>query len=85
MDIRLLRASDNVPMIGNVAGLDSESVTVTGNDGEHRRFLIGDGTYCRGYNGMRIPLEEIPDRLHIGDLVIVASENGSARVIRPQH
>jgi hypothetical protein len=85
MDIRLLRASDNVPTVGTVAGVDQTSVTVAGNDGKNDRFLFEDGTYCRSYNGVRIPIENIPRTLKIGDPVIVASENGRARVIRPQH
>jgi hypothetical protein len=49
------------------------------------RFLLDEGTFCRGLDGKKAPLADTPGRLHAGDEVIVASENAYAKVIRPPH
>ena len=54
-------------------------------DGRTGRFLLNEATYCRGIDGIKIPLAQIPDYLHPGAEVIVANDNGCARVIRPPH
>lgn len=85
LDIRVMGASGNVPMIGQIFAVESRSITVRADDGRTRSFTFDEETYCRGLDGKKVPLAEIASRLKQGDEVIVASEDGRAKVIRPPH
>jgi len=85
LDIRFVPASGNVPTVGKVSAVDDGSVTVTDEAGESRRFVLDADTWCRNYDSLKIPLEKIPAFLAVGSPVVVASEAGRAKVIRPQH
>jgi hypothetical protein len=85
MDIRLMRASDKLPAIGSVTAVDEKAITVTGKDGKTERFLFDEKTYCRSYGGIKpAALNDIPKLAGVGAKVIVSSERGVARLIRPQ-
>ena len=85
IDIRVMPASGKTPLIGTVSAVAPNAIEVEAEDGRKGRFLLDEGTFCRGLDGKKVPLADIPGRLHAGDEVIVASENGYAKVIRPPH
>lgn len=85
MDIRVMPASGDVPLIGQLTAIDSSSVSAQGDDGRIATFVIDEHTYCRGLDGKKVPLVEIPTKFNVGDDVIIASRQGRATVVRPQH
>ena len=85
MDIRLMAASDNLPMIGTVSGVDTRSITVRNDAGRSESYRFDGGTYCRSFNNEEAKtFDEIAGFFPPGSKVIVSSENGMARLIRPQ-
>lgn len=89
MDFRGMKKSEHIPTIGKVAAIDACAITVTADDGVPKTFRIDEDTFCRIYRerltGMPLELEEIPQRVKVGDPVYVASDHGTAIFIRPQH
>lgn len=89
MDIRVMRKSENVPVVGTVAGVEADAITISGDDGRRQTFRLTGNTFCRvlrgAQTGMPLDLTEIPKVLKVGDPVFVASDNGIATFIRPQH
>lgn len=85
MDLRAVRASENVPTVGHIAAVGPDSVTVKTDNGSMKTFKVDADSYCRSYDGVKIPLAEIQARLKVGSSVIVGAENGVAKVVRPQH
>jgi len=89
MDIRGMRRSDNVPVVGTVAAVDASALAVDAEDGSHHVFRLDETTYCRiargRLSGMPLDLGEISLLLKVGDPVYVASNRGTATFIRPQH
>lgn len=85
MDIRLMGASGHTPIIGTLTALSSSSVSVIGDDGRTGKFTVDADTYCRGIDGKKVPLEEIPQRMKAGDRVIVAFVGERSTLIRPPH
>lgn len=85
MDIRVMPASGATPIVGKLAAISSSAVSVIGDDGRRGDFIVDPDTYCRGIDGMKVALEDIPSRFKAGDPVIVASRDGRATVIRPPH
>ncbi len=85
MDIRVMPASGDVPIVGRITAVQADAVSVRGDDGRSGTFRLDDQTYCRGLDGKKVPLAEIPSRLHAGDEVILAARDGRAAVIRPPH
>lgn len=85
LDIRVMPASGDIPFIGKVAGFDSRSITLSKENGLTAVFTLDEDTLCRGLDGLRLPLDQIPGFLQIGATLIVASEDGRALVVRPPH
>ncbi|WP_082341004.1 phytanoyl-CoA dioxygenase family protein [Pseudomonas sp. MIACH] len=85
MDIRIMGASGHTPIIGTLTALSSSSVSVVGDDGRTGTFVVDTQTYCRGIDGKKVPLDEIPQRMKAGDSAIVAFSDGHATLIRPPH
>lgn len=89
MDIRGMRKSDNVPVIGDVTAVDGCAIAVRDDAGTEHVFRINEDTFCRIYRGRLsgVPLElhEIPELVKVGAPVYVAAQNGTATFIRPQH
>ena len=49
-----------------------------------RSFRLDAETRCRDYLGVKkISYTELPDKLPVGTAVIVAAENGLAKMVRP--
>ena len=85
MDIRVMAASGNTPIIGRVTSITQDRVAVLGEDGRNGTFALDESTYCRGIDGKKVPLSEIPARFQAGDEVILASREGRATIMRPPH
>jgi hypothetical protein len=85
MDIRVMGASGDIPLVGRITSISSNAVSVRGDDGRCGRFAVDADTYCRGIDGKKVPLDEIPLHVQVGDEAIVAARNGRATLIRPPH
>ncbi|REG58418.1 phytanoyl-CoA dioxygenase PhyH [Paraburkholderia sp. BL6669N2] len=85
MDIRVMAASGDTPIIGNITSLTSREVAVQGGHGRSGTFAFDEYTYCRGIDGRKVPLDEIPSHFHEGDEVILAARDGRVTVLRPPH
>ena len=84
LDLRVVRASDNVPTLGTITAMVGDTVTVRRDDGALRSFRLDADTRCRDYSGVKkISYTELPDNLPVGTAVIVAAENGLAKMVRP--
>jgi ectoine hydroxylase-related dioxygenase (phytanoyl-CoA dioxygenase family) len=85
MDVRLMAAADKLPVVGSVAAVDTRSIAVRDASGKITALNFDTRTYCRDFGNIApATLQEIPQRFGIGARVIVSSENGMARLIRPQ-
>lgn len=88
-DVRVMRKSDNVPMVGKIRAIDRNAVTVASDEGEEKTFRLSEDTFCRitrgRLSGMPLALDEITQYVKIGDPVYVASNDGVATFMRPQH
>jgi ectoine hydroxylase-related dioxygenase (phytanoyl-CoA dioxygenase family) len=89
MDIRGMKKSANVPMIGKVAAIDANAVTLVAEDGKERTFRLSEDSFCRIWRGKLTgdPLKfaEIPQLIKVGDPVYVAYERENVVFMRPQH
>jgi hypothetical protein len=89
MDIRGMKKSGNVPMIGKVAAIDENAVTLIADDGQVRTFRLTEDSFCRIWRGALTgtPLKqaEIPKLINVGDPMYVAYERGNVLFMRPQH
>jgi hypothetical protein len=84
MDIRVMPASGHVPVVGNLAAITTEHVTIANHDGRSVTLVLDENTYCRGNTGARIPLLEMVARLKTGDAMMASEKNGRALLLRPQ-
>ena len=89
MDIRGMKKSENIPVVGKVAAIDRCAIAVDDNEGKQHTFRIDEDTYCRIYRekltGIPLELDEIPRLVKVGAPVYVAADHGTAVFIRPQH
>lgn len=85
MDMRVMPASGATPIVGKLTAISSAAVSVVGDDGRLGDFIIDQETYCRGLDGRKVALAEIPLIFKAGDQAIVASKGARATVIRPPH
>ena len=91
MDIRGMKKSDNVPMIGTVVAIDENAITIADphNGGQQTFRRLNEDTFCRIFrarlSGMPLQLAEISPLGELGDPVYVALNRGTATFIRPQH
>jgi hypothetical protein len=85
MDIRLMAASDELPAVGKVADIDASSITVRTDSGSSQRYGFDGSTYCRTNDSRNVgEHDEISRWFPVGSDVIVSSEKGMARLIRPR-
>jgi hypothetical protein len=85
MDIRVMGASENTPIVGRLTGVEPGVATIAGDDGRGGRFRIDAATYRRGLDGKEIALADVPQRFKPGDEVILAADRDHAVTLRPQH
>ena len=89
MDIRGMKKSENVPMLGKVAAIDENAVTLVDDQGRSRTFRLTEDSFCRIWRGALTgtPLrkEEVPRLIKVGDPMYIAYERGNVVFMRPQH
>jgi len=89
MDIRGMLKSDNAPVLGKITAVNMNAIAIEDAAGRHHVFRIDEMTFCRTHRGMLsgMPLarDEIPQLMKLGEPVFVASQDGVATFIRPQH
>jgi hypothetical protein len=85
MDIRVMGASGKVPVIGKLIAVSRRNIEVGDGHGRVHRFALDEATYCRGLDGKKMSLAQIPEQLVAGQELIVAHSDGRAEVIRPPH
>ena len=83
IDIRLSRASDPQPVIGELVDVTKDLITVETTNGQVT-IDVTDDTYLRLGNRIPQPIEEIESICSRGDLVLVTEQNGSAVMVRHQ-
>jgi hypothetical protein len=80
-DVRFVRASDNVPLIGTMMSIEKDRIKVKSLDDGHVEALrISSDTYFREEIS-RYPIEAFAETFPIGTEVIVARENGFANMV----
>jgi hypothetical protein len=84
MDVRVMPSSGHLPVVGPLAAITAEHVTIANHDGREVTLALDENTYCRGNTGARIPLPEMVARLHSGDAMMASEQNGRALLLRPQ-
>jgi hypothetical protein len=82
MDIRVMPASGDVPMIGKVTAITPDTISLRDDAGRSASFRIGKQSFCRGLSGFQEAPAEFAVRVRPGDEMMVASVDGVARVIR---
>ena len=89
MDIRGMKKSENIPVVGTIAAIDQNAIAIDDNDGGRHVFRIDEDTFFRvsreGKSGMPLELAEIPQLAKAGDKVFAAFDHGTATFVRPQH
>lgn len=83
MDVRVMRADADLPVLGVVKSFTSEAIVVANHDRKEVRLAIDDDTYCRWTAGRRIPIEELIAKIPAGDRVLAFHESGRATMLRP--
>lgn len=84
LDIRVMPASGDLPVVGTVRDIASDRVVIDNHDGRTVALDLNDATYCRGTAGRRIPTAEMKDYLSPGDLAMASQSQGHAILLRPQ-
>lgn len=78
IDVRFMPASGSLPVVGEVASVGEETVTIRSRDGEELTLRVDADTYIRVEKGRRIVLSE----LTVGTPALVAHADGRAILVR---
>lgn len=84
MDHRVMARSDRCPLVGEIAAISEDSVTVRA-EGRETTLRIGPNTYVRNDVGKKLFGDDIANFHRVGRAVIVAFEGDTATVVRPLH
>lgn len=84
IDLRVMRASGDTPLVGVLTAIGDHSLTVRDERGEHDLALDED-IYCRGMDGKKVPHQRIAEAFPIGSPVLVGRRGNRATVMRPPH
>ena len=90
LDIRAVRASSKLPVIGIVKSISTEEVVIRNEDAVDVVLRLDDRTFIRkpdpeGPNPIQIARSEVVDGLPAGTPVMATEEDGLALVLRPQN
>jgi hypothetical protein len=85
MDIRVMGAREDPPIVGRLTEVGEGAVRVEGDDGRRGRFRIDDKSYVRALDGREVRVVDVPVRFKIGDEVILVAQQGRVATMRPTH
>lgn len=88
LDIRAMRRSSPLPVVGKVKAISPDAVTVTTEESGDMRLRLDDDTFVRGPvpgspNPMPITRFQAPTELPPGTAVMATQDNGRALILRP--
>jgi hypothetical protein len=84
MDTRIMPSTGKIPIVGQLAAISQDQLTVRDRNGEHTLALDGN-SYCRDLWGNKLPRNEVTEFYQAGHDVIIATDNGRVVMMRPQH
>lgn len=89
LDIRAVRQSSRLPVVGEVRAITTDRVVIRNEDGVDVALVLDDKTFLRGPapnspNPVPIKRPEVVQALPPGALVMATEENGRALILRPQ-
>lgn len=90
LDIRAVRASSKLPVIGIVKNISTDEVVVRNEDGVDVALRLDDTTFIRkpdpnGANAILINRNEVVKGLPVGTPVMATEDDGLALILRPQN
>jgi len=85
MDIRVMGAGENPPIVGRLTGVENAAVRIEGEDGRGGRFRIDRESYLRTLDGKEVALVDVPARFKVGDEVILVAQQDRVATMRPTH
>ena len=90
LDIRAVRRSSRIPVVGVVQGITMEEVIIRDEDDRDVALLLDDKTFIRkpdpnGRNPVQITRAEVVDSLPPGTRVMATEDGGRALILRPQN
>ncbi|MCA8888801.1 MAG: phytanoyl-CoA dioxygenase family protein [Parvularculaceae bacterium] len=83
MDVRVMRADADLPVLGIVKSFTPDAIVVANHDGREVRLAVNEDTYCRWTAGRRIPIKELIAKIPAGDRVLAFHKDGRATMLRP--
>ena len=89
LDIRAVRASSKLPVVGIVQSISTDEVVIRNEDAEDVMLRLDDKTFIRkrdpeGANPVPTTRNEVVDALPPGTPVMATEEEGCALILRPQ-
>ncbi len=84
MDLRVMRASAQRPVVGEVVAIDQQSVLIRSEDGAETRLNFDENSYTRGEGGMEYTRAQAIEHLRPGSPVFASHEQGFVRMLRPR-
>lgn len=90
LDIRAVRKSGRIPVVGTIRSISPDRVVIRNEDGIDVTLVLDDKTFLRGPapgspNPLPIERHEVARALPFGTPVMATEENGIALVLRPQN
>jgi ectoine hydroxylase-related dioxygenase (phytanoyl-CoA dioxygenase family) len=83
MDVRVMPATGDLPVWGEVVAFTPERIEVRNHDGELIALTIDENTYSRWTSGKRISTEELMGLIPPGDGVLAFRDGLRATMLRP--
>lgn len=85
LDIRVMRASDHRPIVGQITAVGSDTVTVEDAHGGRVTLKVDEDSVVRDPKGKKLASNKaLQAELTVGTQAVVAYESGVVRLIRPQ-
>jgi hypothetical protein len=85
LDIRVMRAGENPPLVGRLTAVGSDAVSIEGDDGRGGQFQIDGASYVRTVDGKQVVAADVPASFKLGDEVILVAREGRVATLRPTH
>ena len=83
LDTRVQSASNPSILMGKVAGVTADSITLDFGDGAQRRFRVDEETFIRVLHpGQRLPLSALVESTRLGVDLVVSGQGDHALMLR---